>query len=296
MARKKKTSKSGLRDAGSRILHALAIVLRRRVVYGLLTILVLGATTMAAARGVELLRMRVDQKLLDQCAFPTVDFADLPPQLALLAQSEMEDSLVSLLDGPWTDDRLCRSMAQRLEQLGWIAAVRQVRRYNDGRFVVNCRYRVPVAMVAQGGEYYLVDDEGVRLPGVYRADATWRLIEGVSTKPPEPGKHWEGGDIAAAMRLLGKLGAEPFGHQLAAIDVENFKGRVNARSSHIVLRTHQVDGRIQWGSAPGTEIEENSMKQKLAILRENFLRTGRADAGHPFIDISTFPDRFTIPG
>ena len=39
----------------------------------------------------------------------------------------------------------------------------------------------------------------------------------------------------------------------------------------------------------------NSVAEKLAILTENYRQTGRADAGHAVIDISLYPDRFTIP-
>ena len=46
----------------------------------------------------------------------------------------------------------------------------------------------------------------------------------------------------------------------------------------------------------GFEVEENLAPQKLALLRQNYAQTGRADAGHAVIDISTFPDRFHIPG
>lgn len=44
------------------------------------------------------------------------------------------------------------------------------------------------------------------------------------------------------------------------------------------------------------ELEENGAGQKLVLLRKNYLDTGRADAGHVVIDVSVFPDRFTIPG
>ena len=66
--------------------------------------------------------------------------------------------------------------------------------------------------------------------------------------------------------------------------------------TNVELATDRAGGRIRWGSAPGLEIEENLPGQKLALLRQNFINTGRADADHPVIDVSTFPDRFTVPG
>lgn len=296
MARKSRTSQGPLRRWGSRFVAGISRVFPRPVVWMLIALLGIAGAALAAGRGVDALRNRAEHELMQRRPFPVVEFSDLPPQLTVLAHAELEDSLLSLLDGPWTDDRLCRAMAQKLERVGWVASVRHVRRFNDGRFDVRCSYRIPVAMVQFGDEYFLVDDDGVRLPGIYRADASWQLIEGVASKPPDPGISWNATDIKAALRLLRSMRGEPFMHQVAAIDVSNFMGRSRPSEVHVVLHTTQEDGRILWGSAPGAEIEENSVKQKLTILRENYLRTGRADAGHPVIDISTFPDRFKVPG
>lgn len=295
MARKRKTSQGIVKTIGAQCRAAMAFVFRRRLVYALLAVFGMGAAVFAAGRGAEVLRTRVEQTLMDRRPFPLVDFSDLPPQLSVLAQAELEDSLLSLLDGPWTDDRLCRKMTERLEAVGWVSAVRKVKRYNDGRFVIQCDYRVPVALVQYGQEHFLVDDEHHRLPGLYRADSTWQVIEGIATKPPVPGTPWNSADLRAALQLLKGLRSEPFAHQIAAIEIGNFKGRKNAAAAHVVLRTQHNDGRIRWGSAPGTEIEENTLRQKLAILRENYISTGRADAGHAVIDVSTLPTRYSIP-
>jgi hypothetical protein len=121
-------------------------------------------------------------------------------------------------------------------------------------------------------------------------------VQGVGRPPPESGARWQGKDLQAALAVLTALRQEPFGSQITGVLVENFGGRVDPMRSHIELATDRAGGRVRWGSAPGQEIEENSVEQKLAILRANFRDTGRADAHHPVIDVSTFPDRFTIPG
>ena len=54
-------------------------------------------------------------------------------------------------------------------------------------------------------------------------------------------------------------------------------------------------GRIIWGSAPGAEIEENTVAEKLELLRSNYRRFGRADAGRGVIDVSVHPDRIITP-
>lgn len=295
MAKKRKSSQGISKTIGAQCRAAVALVFRRRLAYGLMALFGMGAAAYAAGRGAEVLRTRVEKTLMDRRPFPLVEFADLPPQLSVLAQGELEDSLLSLLDGPWTDDRLCRKMTQRLEAVGWVSAVRKVVRYNDGRFEIHCDYRIPVALVQYGDEHFLVDDENHRLPGVYRADSSWQVIEGITFKPPAPGSPWISADLKAALQLLRSFRGEPFAHQIAAIEIGNFKGRKDAAAAHVVLRTQHNDGRIRWGSAPGFEIEENTLKQKLAILRENYNSTGRADAGHAIIDVSTLPTRYAIP-
>lgn len=295
MARRRKSS-GGRSRVFTRARGLLSLVVHRRVALAFAALAGLSAATYAAGRGVRMMRTHVERKVLENHPFPTVHFVDLPPQLAVLAQGELEDSLLSLLDGPWLDDRVCRMVAERLERSGWIAAVRQVRRHSDGRFDIRCAYRIPAVMIAHGDAYYLVDDEGMRLPGVYRADSSWVMLEGVGSPPPPPGAAWEGDDVKSGLRLLRNLRGETFAHQVAGIDVENYRGRRNKRSSHVIVRTHPDNGQVWWGSMPGQEIEENSVAQKLVILREAYRRTGRLDAGHPVIDVSTFPDRFTIPG
>lgn len=238
----------------------------------------------------------VKNSLLADRPFATASFVDLPEPLVLLAQGDLEDSVQSLLDGPWTEDRICRSLVKRLETVGWVRQVNYVRRTSDARFSISCSYRIPAAMVAHGTQMFMVDAEGVRLPGTYRGDPSWRVIEGVAGAPVQPGVSWPGGDLQAGLQLLKITEGQPFADQIRAVVVENFGGRRNLRQSHLEMITDVPGGRIRWGSTPGRELEENSVNQKLAILRENHRRTGRADAGHTHIDVSTFPDRFTIPG
>ena len=237
----------------------------------------------------------VDCLLVERAAV-VVEFVDLPEQLARLAKGDLQGSIAPLIDRPWTNDRLCRDIAARLSHCGWVGQVHRVRQCGLGRFEASCRYRVPVAMVQQDSEFYLVDKRGVRLPGIYHYDPSWHIIQGVSELPPAPGEVWEGDDLRSGLTVIEKVETQPFAGQITAVLVSNFGGRTDPRRSHLELATDQAGGRIRWGSAPGSELEENTMGQKLAILQENFQRTGRVDAHHPVIDVSTFPDRFTIPG
>jgi len=151
-----------------------------------------------------------------------------------------------------------------------------------------------MAMVQSRGGFHLVDRQGVRLPGEYSYDARWMCIHGVSAAPPRPGEPWMGDDLQAGLDLIELVNRQDYRGQIEGVVVDNAQGRVDPRRSHIDLATDQPGGRIRWGSAPGREIEENSVAQKLRILDANFRTTGRIDANHLVIDVSTLPDRFLV--
>lgn len=295
MARKPKT-KARRRKAQKRgWWESLDPTKRRRVVTGsALTILFL-AVALAGLVGLSRLEAHVGSILLQRAA-PRVSFVDVPDRLATLVGSDLHDSVLDLLDRDWTDDTLCREMAERLGSVGWVARVNHVRRTSDARFEISCRYRRPFAMVQVGTDFFLLDGEGVRLPGTYQYDPAWWLMQGAGASASAPGVKWPGEDVEAGLAILRVLAGQPFAGQITAVLVDNFAGRVDPRHTHVELATDRAGGRIYWGSAPGSELEENSVEKKLAILRENFRRTGRVDAHHAVIDVSTFPDRFTIPG
>ena len=222
------------------------------------------------------------------------------PQIVLLGVPEgLEDviqgQVAPLARTSWIEPGLCKRIAGRLEQIAWVREVECVRRLGSGRIEVRCRYRTPAAMVQAGGEFALVDAQGVRLPGRYPYSPGWMLIQGAAGPLPSPGQRWPSPDLAAALEIAERLAAEPFVDQVTAVCVHNHGGRRDPRAAHIELATDRAGGRIVWGSAPGEEIEENSAEQKLAILRRNHELYGRIDAGRQVIDISTFPDRFTVP-
>ncbi len=250
----------------------------------------------AGVLGVGRLEGHVRRLLLDNRPDPVVEFIDLPKELYGLANQDLQQSLFEVLGRDWVEDRMCGEIAARMESVAWVSRVQYVRRTGGGRFEISCRYRMPVAIVRVDDDAYLVDEEAVRLPGLYIPHPAWRIIEGVAAGPPAPGQPWVGDDIRAAISVLTALRREPFGDQIVGVGVGNHGGRKDPRVAHIELLTDRPGGRIRWGSAPGRELEESGVQQKLALLRENFGKTGRADAHFPVIDISVYPDRFTVPG
>ena len=93
--------------------------------------------------------------------------------------------------------------------------------------------------------YWLVDEEGVKLPEQFTAQQLpeiakgrdrklqFRIIEGVQNPPVESGHRWPGEDLAAGLDLARYLYGQPFAEEIVRIDVENFGGRIarNERSS-----------------------------------------------------------------
>lgn len=297
MARKRSNQKSGLRAVPGILKGFLAAkAARPMAILFILGVGFVGLAT-AGARGLAFLDQRLDQFLLARSPHASIEFVNLPEGMVALAGGDLRGSVADLLELPWTEPLRCEEIARRLSTLGWIESIESVQRNIAGRFEVVARYRIPVALVKSGrDEFVLVDGQGVRLPGVYVYHERWYIVEGVDSPPSKVGDPWAAPDLQAGLALLVALRPEPYRNQIAGINVANFAGRKNPRTTHLELITDRPGGRIRWGSAPGYEVEENLSNQKLALLRQNFAQTGRVDAGHPVIDISTFPDRFHIPG
>ena len=270
--------------------------LRRPLLYACGAVAGVGLA-LAGSRAIAHFDEQLNQSLLARSPSASVEFVDLPEGLMALAGGDLRGSIADLLERPWTKPDRCREIAERLSTLGWIESVESVQRSSSGRFEIKARYRLPVALVGlPKDDYVLIDGQGVRLPGLYIYHPRWYIIDGVDSPPPQVGQRWGSTDLQAGLAVLAALRPEPYRSQITGVNVANFAGRKNARSTHLELFTDRAGGRIRWGSAPGFEVEENLAPQKLALLRQNFTQTGRADAGHPIIDISTFPDKFHIPG
>jgi len=269
---------------------------KRRRVSGVAFAVVMVGFLGASGYAVTKLEAHVHHRVQARVSAPTVTFVDLPIGVADLALDDLNASVADLLDGDWAAESLCSTMARHLTDTGWLASLNFVRRLPDARFQVSGVYRIPQAMVQYGDDFLLIDGHGTRLPGLYRYAPTWKLVQGVSLPPPPPGQRWNGQDIQTALDLVRLIEPELYSSQITGVLVENIGGRVAPSRCHVELATDRSGGRIRWGSGVGMELEENSPGQKLAILRANYGQTGRADANHAVIDVSTFPDRFTISG
>ncbi len=201
------------------------------------------------------------------------------------------------------DGGLAQRVASSLSRpgIGWVRRVNRVVVRPDGRVSINCDFREPAAYVEAGkSTCYLVDSEGVRLPGKYAIEdcesSSLLMIRGVQEPEPNVGQAWLGEDLSSGLRLVSLLYQQPFRDQVASINVENFGGRVSPRQPHLVMATNRPGSRIWWGLPPDDERGiENSARQKLALLQQLYSETGRIDINQPFVDIRTYPNSVSIP-
>lgn len=201
------------------------------------------------------------------------------------------------------DEGLAQRVASALSRpgIGWVKRVNRVIVRPDGRVSILCDFREPAAYVEMGrSTCYLVDGEGVRLPGKYAVEdcetSSLLMIRGVQEEEPEVGESWNGEDLSSGLRLVSMLYQQPFRDQVASINVENFGGRISPRQPHLVMATNRPGSRIWWGRPPNDESGiENTARQKLALLQQLYSEYGRIDINQPFIDVRTYPNSVSIP-
>jgi hypothetical protein len=208
-----------------------------------------------------------------------------------LDETHVSEILSGLPNRSILDTELVAEVADHVARNGWIARVNRVKKCAGATIRVECEFRQPVAVVQRDSFYYLVDGEGVRLPGRYSEPGSYLIVQGVERAAPMPGEPWQADDLRAGLRLAGLVLAESFAEQIGSVQVHNFHGRQRPSEAHLTLLTRPEGprsgwGRVLWGSTPGEEIEEPTADEKIQLLRANYLQCGRVDAGAPWIDVS----------
>jgi len=248
--------------------------------------------------GLERLERRVEQRPGQKIALRVE--LDVPPDMDWVDKEGWRPRILSAVSLPeepvCADETVLRDIARQLLHSGWVSQVRRVVRTPDGTIRVSCDYRRPVAMILteQPGSgrpvYVPVDKYGYRLPETY-ADisgcGSWIQILGVKAKPPDAGRPFEADDAKAGVKLVALIFQQSFHSQVAAVDVTNYRGRVNKTKSHILIhRRSKTSEAFHWGSAIGEEVEEPSAPEKLRMLAKCFA-PGSPQAS---IDLSVFPN------
>lgn len=163
--------------------------------------------------------------------------------------------------------RVLARVREALERTQWIKKVQDVQiRYptfeRPGVLGLELQLRRPVALVEQGGLYYLVDSEGVRLGLPYtEAPTDWFGVPAITGIPapgvlPLPGERWPSRDVLQGVvvaKILFENGIQKDypDRPIGAIDLTNLHGRIAQRESEVVLWCGKQ--RLAWGRSLGSE-------------------------------------------
>ncbi len=248
----------------------------------LLALIIMIAAAVAGLRYLEnyvqnITRQRQVQLTLDMANPPRWAGEELIKQICLSSEVKSDDFLL--------DEALTEKWAQNLRNNPWVKKVNQVRKRFDGRVVIDCELREPIALVQQRGRAYYVDFDGVVLPQMPIYTHVVKLIGGQSPVPA-PGESIQSESLLAGLHVLALIREvdrqlprqERLWGQLARIDVANHEGRLSKANSHLILYTKN-NTEIRWGAAVGRErpYYEAPVKYKLARLYQAFKNFGSLD-------------------
>ena len=179
---------------------------------------------------------------------------------------------VDTRDATLFDRDLVDRVAREFEACPWVRKVTSVERVFPDRLRVRFEYRHPHVAVRRGAGYVLVDDDGVRLPGVYAEPPTCERparIAGVDSTPPAPGQTWDDPALRAGIEMADYVvSTSPLDRiGIREIDVSNFGGRRDRRLTEVTL-VSATGCSLQWGRLPGTtKFGDPEPGEKLENLR-----------------------------
>jgi hypothetical protein len=183
-----------------------------------------------------------------------------------------EESVVEIpADLNLFDDGLVARLGRSFEDNPWVRRVIAVERAFPDRVRVRFEARRPHVAIRRSEGLYLVDQDGVLLPGVYAsAPACTRQIEliGSASVPPKPGKRWNDLEVRTGLELVELAATTPSLSALGikSVDVSNAGGRVDRRRPETAFVT-ATGCAIYWGRAPSeARFGEPSPADKLGLL------------------------------
>ena len=232
-----------------------------------------------------------------RAAKPRLDLGRTPGWMSKQILRQLHTTVRPTLGANPFDRLSLQATAANLQASPWVHRVHRVIRRPDGRLEVRAEYREPAALIEARDGYHLVDNQGIRLPLIYKAETARKMglpvLQGVEKAPPRAGRLWGGGDVQAGLRLALLVDGQSWSNQVAAIDVSNYGGRRFEARPHLKLLT-ELDGDgdprnnpgVRWGRAPGNEqFYEPSARTKLRHLRQVLRRFRRIDAAGQIVDV-----------
>ena len=272
-----------------------------RVLKGTLVALLTVAVGVAAVYGVRWLRVRIQAAPTHQVSASSLRLAKGPAWMTPAILAELD---VGLLDPDFPqrfsllDEGVVGRIAAAYEKCPWVERVEGIVKRdprgdpNQPPLEVRLKFRRPIAFVRATGGFCLVDDQGVRLPGVYgepRLGATALLIiTGVASSAPNVGEPWRDASLDAGVRVARAVAEKRQAFRLVSIDVANIGGRHDPRDTEVLLLTANGT-RIKWGRAPtlhAAMLQEKTPDEKVAYLDFVYRHlNGQVDGVLAYIDI-----------
>lgn len=254
----------------------------RRLIWQLLVVVVVIA---AAAAGwyyaEDALRHYVRDTRTTQLSPDDIVLDEQPGWMTPAVAEELKQRVSLQLVSDPLDGTSLQQAAAVLAEAPWVRQVHQVRRLSDGTVLVQADYRQPVAVVEARDGYHLVDDQAVKLPGLYAREQLEHLplprIVGVASAPPaDAGRQWAGRDVLAGLELMSWLESQPFADQIEAYDVSGRDPQGRVRLSLVT-----DGGEVIWGYPPGeermVEVDAKTKLQRLHWIASQPMSQGRID-------------------
>jgi|GEM_PF-3002299 len=226
---------------------------------------------MARDRAVTLDDFQVSTGKLDLVSKPAWVKGVIERQLKAIPQTVGNISLL--------DSQASSKIAAALAANPWVKEVKSVVRDFPNRIRAEVKLRDPAAFVLRDGKFYVVDGEGIRLPGEYSSTGETGLnllmVVYVRSAPPAAGKVWDDPAVAEGTKVARVLKAHwdvAKAARIVAIDTSNIGGRRTPRESEITLITADRT-LIYWGRGvdfPGaTELSaERKIENLKAVLKQ----------------------------
>lgn len=207
--------------------------------------------------------------------------AQLTPRWAQGNSTASVRELSLPVKGMALDGNLVETVGKEIRKSPWVKEVISVRVDYPNNVKIMVKLREPAVAILKGKMYYLVDDEMIRLPGMYKEPPTLQngalyKVAGVNSFIAPEGKAWDSDDVRTAVtmssivandRLLGGL-------DVYQIDVSNIHGRVDRSKSEVVLQTRNGVA-VEWGKvllddARTTEICAAEKLENLRMVLDAF--------------------------
>ena len=211
-----------------------------------------------------------DSYVVDPAGRGMVVQPEWAPQAGGDSTGPVTDNLPPLLD----DDAL-RKIHAAFDRNPWIRGVKSVERVYPSKIRVRFEYREPHLAIRTNSGYVLLDNERVRLPGLYPEPirgARDGVIQGVKSAPPQPGRMWDAAGVRKGSELVDLCNAWPTLRVLGiqAVDVSNRTGVVKLISENGCA--------IHWGRAPSLAgPRELKVQDKIRNLRRVLARYPRLE-------------------